>query len=187
MKMSWRLLENCAIRRVGKEGVRVRARGTTQHPHMSHPIIHNLNLENEQLKFQGWKNPLLPHYVRMMIFGRWRTNVLSERWHHITLFKATTMFCRMDSSMQKIRHIQSKCREYCSGPTIFYIIFLPFNLNVRNIPQNNVPHNIVVALNNVMQPDVGRVTIFYLRKSHFCMHPLLLWCKQVVLYPVDLV
>ena len=36
-RMSW-LLESCAIRRVGEQGVRVRARGTTLHPPVNHPL-----------------------------------------------------------------------------------------------------------------------------------------------------
>lgn len=135
--MSWRLLESCAIRRVGEEGVRVGARGITQHPPIIHPIIHNLNLENEELKFQGRENPLWPHYVQMMIFGRWRTNVLSGRWHHITLFKAI-MFYQVDNILRTIPHIQSKYEKYYVGMIVFCIIFLIFSLNVVNIMHNTV-------------------------------------------------
>jgi hypothetical protein len=61
------------------------------------------------------------------------------------------MFCRTDSIMKNILHIQFECEEYSSILIMFYEIFLIFSLNVkilcRIVP---VPYNIVMALNKVM-------------------------------------
>jgi hypothetical protein len=57
---------------------------------------------------------------------------------HITLFRAITMFCRIDTILQNIHHIQYECEEYYVGLTLFYKILLTFSLNAVNIMLNIV-------------------------------------------------
>ena len=58
------------------------------------------------------------------------------------------MFCRTDSILWNIPHIHTECEEYFVGLTMFYKIFLKFSLTVKIL---SIPHNTVMALNNVME------------------------------------
>jgi hypothetical protein len=69
-----------------------------------------------------------------------------------TLFRAITMFCRTDSILWNILHIQIECEECFVGLTVFSCeIFLTFDLNVKIFYRIlSVPQNIIMVVNNVM-------------------------------------
>jgi hypothetical protein len=61
------------------------------------------------------------------------------------------MLCQTYSILHNILHIQFECEESFVGLTVFYKMFLTFNLNMKIFCKiMSVPQNIIMALNNVM-------------------------------------